>query len=37
MFELDEAHSTNKWMIWDLDQSWIESKVRDFSTRTNCF
>lgn len=36
VFELDEAHSTSKWMSWDLDQSWVDSKVRDFSTRTNC-
>ena len=36
-FELVEAHSSNKWMSWGLDQSGTDYKVRDFSTRTKCF
>ena len=36
-FELDEAHSSNKWISWDLNQSGTDYKVHDFSTRTNCF
>ena len=36
-FELDEAHSSNKWMCWDLNQSGSDYKVNDFSTKTNCF
>lgn len=35
--ELDENHSTSKWMYWDLDQFAAYSKVCDFSTKTNCF